>query len=364
MSAKDEKLSLNEFVRFADSVGYDIQDSHPVESLAFQTVASIKLNPHKEFSLNHNELTVFDTIIFTLFIVRMICITQIKSRAKAEEFSELYIKKVFDYFPESKRISEKYDSDFFAERVTYYDSLVTFDSFSFEKCSAKIVGGFEEIMKYDYAEQYVRFNQGAPVMVLDFPESFKISADVKIFFRAMPDLFKSILPNVFEIYNNDDIDDKQIDITKCSREELLNLEHEGKVRVNWRDNHPVSDEEIKEALKEMHKCHSPRIGGSYEPSAGELTEKVDKIIKDLPYLPPLERLKVKEQVTNELQKNPTLPTGIIKAKLHEQWEIEQEIEMKKQMEHQENISCLLQALFPFIFIGLIILIASIFSLFN
>lgn len=331
MSAKDEKLSLNEFVRFADSVGYDIQDSHPVESLAFQTVASVKLNPHKEFSLNRNELTIFDTIIFTMFIVRMICITQIKYRAKAEEFSELYIKKVFEYFPESKRISEKYDSDFFAERVTYYDSLIAYDSLSFEDCTSKIVAGFEEIMKYDYAEQYVRFNQGTPLMILDFSENLKISADVKIFFRAMPDFFTSILPDVFKIYNKDDTDY----ITKCSRD---------------------SHEERR--VFQRREIHEP------EPiSAEELEEKIDKIIEELPHYA-VERFYMernKKQAINELQKSTSPVYDItVREKLWELHEREMERQRMEQREHQENMSCLWNVLSPFIGIGIMWLIVGIF----
>ena len=137
-------LEFKKFIKYANSVGFNLNNPSPVEALAFQTVSFIVLSNQKDFSLKRNELTIFDTIIFTLFFVRMLCITQIDNREKTEEFSNTYIDKVFQFFPKSKEISRKYDSDFFDERVMYYDSLIDFDSFSFEECTQDIVNAFDD----------------------------------------------------------------------------------------------------------------------------------------------------------------------------------------------------------------------------
>ena len=194
-------LSFRKFVKFANSVGYNLKNSHPVETIAFQTVAISKLNPEKDSVFNHNDLTMYDTIIFTLFFIRMLCITQIKNRTKAEEFSDFYISKVFQYFPDAQRISNEYDTEFFAERVKYYDYIVEKATCSDGDHTKLLINTFRDIITYDYNEEYIRFDENTPSMIIDIFEQFKITNEVDIFFNSLPDFFAKLLPDIFKAYN-------------------------------------------------------------------------------------------------------------------------------------------------------------------
>lgn len=190
-------LLYRRFVKLARSVGYDLHDAHPVESLAFMTISASKLSPIKE--LKCNEIALYDTIIFTMFIVRMVCIAKINDRTNAEEFSNSYIKQVFEYFPEWQSISNKYDKEFFSERVKYYESLLADESVDDQL--KNVVNGFKSIIIYDYAEKYVRFDKTTPFMLIDFDIQFKINAQVHSYYNTLPDLFGRLLPDVFKLYN-------------------------------------------------------------------------------------------------------------------------------------------------------------------
>ena len=192
--------SFRKFVRFANSVGYDLKNPHTVESLAFQTVAISKLNPQNNSIFNHSDLTKFDTIIFTLFFIRMLCLTQIKNRTKAEEFSDFYISKVFQYFPDAQIISKKYDAQYFTERVKYYDYIVEKATCSDDDHTKLLVNAFRDIITYDYKEDYIRFDENTSPMIIDVFGQFKITNEVNIFFNSLPDFFAKLLPDIFKVY--------------------------------------------------------------------------------------------------------------------------------------------------------------------
>ena len=194
-------LDFRKFVKYADSVGFNLNNPTPVESLAFQTVAAIVLSPQKDFSLKRNELTTFDTIIFTLFVVRMLCITQIDDREKAEEFSSTYINKVFQFFPKHREISNKHDTDFFGERVNYYDYIFSNNSCSFDERMEMLVKAFETIITYDYTDEYVRFEENTPLMITNFENQFKISVDVNVFYNTLPNFFGKLIADICKTYN-------------------------------------------------------------------------------------------------------------------------------------------------------------------
>lgn len=192
--------NFRKFVKYANSVGYNLNNPTPVESLAFQTVASMLLNPQKN-CLNKNNLTIYDTIIFTLFVIRMVCISKIENRAKAEEFSNDYISKVFEYFPQYKQISKQYDSEFFEERVRYYDYIFMNDNYSFDERIEMIVKAFGAIITYDYNGEYVRFDENTPLMITDVLEQMEIIVSVKTFHNNLPNFFGKLLPDIYKFYN-------------------------------------------------------------------------------------------------------------------------------------------------------------------
>lgn len=193
-------IHFRKFVKYADSVGFNLNNHTPVEALAFQTVAAMLLNPNKDY-LNKNNLTIYDTIIFTLFMIRMLCISKIENRAKAEEFSDDYIAKVFQYFPQHKQISKEYDSEFFEERVKYYDYIFMNETSSFDERIEMIIKAFGAIITYDYNEEYVRFNKHTPLMITDVFEQIQILMSVKAFYKTFPDFFGKILPDIYKFYN-------------------------------------------------------------------------------------------------------------------------------------------------------------------
>ena len=194
-------IRYRKFVKLANSVGFNTHNPHPIESIAFMTVSAIKLNPKKDYILKCNDIALYDSIIFTMFVIRMICISQINNRANAEKFSNDYISKVFEYFPESKIISNKYDSDFFSERVKYYDSLLADESIPFDERIKNVVKKFGSIISYDYTGKYVRFNNNTPLMLIDFDKQFIITNTVNSYYNTLPDFFARLLPDVFKLYN-------------------------------------------------------------------------------------------------------------------------------------------------------------------
>ena len=208
------------FIKYANSVGFNLNNSTPIETIAFQTVACVELNPRKGI-LNHNDLTTCDSIIFALFIIRMLCIGQIKPRRHAERFSDEYISKVFQYFPKYKQISNKYDHNFFEERVRYYDAVFNVNANSFDEGIERVVKTFESIIMYDYEGEYTRFNENTPLMILDFQKHFEISMAVKIFYNSLPELFGKLLIDVKSYY--DDLPDPNVFISYKDGEQKQEL---------------------------------------------------------------------------------------------------------------------------------------------
>lgn len=194
-------LDFKKFIKYADTVGFNLKNPTPTESIAFQTVASIVLSSQKDFSLKHTELTTYDTIIFTLFVIRMLCIAGIDNREKAEEFSDTYINRVFQYFPKWKEISSKYDSTFFERRIQHYDYIFANNSHEFDECMKMIIQAFENIITYDYVGEYVRFDENTSLRIIDFDKQFKISMDVKMYYDALPNFFGKLMSDVHKFYN-------------------------------------------------------------------------------------------------------------------------------------------------------------------
>lgn len=334
--SEEQNLAFEEFVKFADSVGFNLENPTPVESLAFQTVALIKLSPIKDFALKCNELSMFDTIIFTLFIIRMQCITNIDNRKNAELFDNDYISKVFEYFPESHSITKQYDSEYFNERVKYYDSIIADNSYPFDKRMTMLIESFEEIIKYDYTGEYVRFNQNTPMILLGIDKQFKISADVKMFYNSLPDFFNSLLPDIFEFYNNDE-EDNQDPI-----DSLMKAYNNGKAYISWRDDNDTVREMYEFAKKEKE----------------EQLKKAEEIIKDQirknltspRYKAEVSTFTMSSQSRNNIEKS-------IHRKIDQNFEVRKQ-ELIRQQDLKEFNSCLLEFLFPFLIIGLFVLIVA------
>ena len=109
---------------------------------------------------------------------------------------------VFQYFPKYKQISKQYDDNFFEERVRYYDAIFNVNANSFDEGIEKVIKAFESIIMYDYADEYVRFNENTPLMILDFFKQFEISMAVKMFYNALPNFFGELLTNVKSYYDD------------------------------------------------------------------------------------------------------------------------------------------------------------------
>lgn len=194
-------LSYRRFVKLANSVGFNLKNPRPIETLAFQTMAVFKMRPNEESYLKCNDLALYDSVIFTLFWVRMKCLPEIKDRTTAELFSNQYIHHVFKFFPEGDMIAKKYDVDFFTYRTKFYDSILADDTKSLDEKIESLVEGFISIITYDYSGQYVRFNKSTPLMTIDLFEQLKINRDVKLYFMTLPTFFNSPIYDVIEYYN-------------------------------------------------------------------------------------------------------------------------------------------------------------------
>ena len=194
-------LSYRRFVKLANSVGFDLKNPTPIEALAFQTMARFKMFPNQEPCLKHNDLTLYDSIIFTLFWIRMLCLDEIKDRKSAEMFSNQYVHYVLKFFPEGAKIAKKYDADFFEHRANYYDSILADDTKSSDEKIQSLVDAFSRIIVYDYSGKYVRFNDSTPLMISDVFEMLKINIEIKIYFQTLPDFFNSPMQDVIEYYN-------------------------------------------------------------------------------------------------------------------------------------------------------------------
>ena len=195
-------LSYRRFVKLANSVGFNLQNPRPVETLGFQTMAVLKLFPNKKSYLKCNDLALYDSIIFTLFWLRMICLTEIKDRTMAELFSNQYISYVIKFFPEGNRIAQKYDADFFTYRANYYDSILTDDTKSSDDKIEALIEAFISIINYDYSGKYVRYNANTPMMLLGFDDHLKINYEIKAYLKSIPDFFSSPIHDVIEYYNS------------------------------------------------------------------------------------------------------------------------------------------------------------------
>ena len=193
-SAEYEKL-----INRAKAVGVDLKNPKPYETLAFFTVYGFISLPKSH--LHRNDLSTYDSVIFSAFFVRALCFPQISKRENAENFSRDYMDKVLEYFPEHKQISEKYDKEMFENRVRHYDSIMTDKTLQYEERINKIVAAFEKIMAYDYNCQYVHIDENTPFMVNDIFIQFELTCHINTYIDYLLTGIKPALPQLLSFYN-------------------------------------------------------------------------------------------------------------------------------------------------------------------
>lgn len=131
-----------------------------------------------------SDVTTIDTIFFSCFILRMLCVMSTHNRAAAEEFSDLYVsdvqKMTADTFPHAYSIS-----DMFNNRTGYYDEILSRKSDSSDWIPA-LLEQFDHIIQTDLIEKkYVPFSSYSPMPLIGFDDAFKCRAEVNSFFHAL-----------------------------------------------------------------------------------------------------------------------------------------------------------------------------------
>jgi hypothetical protein len=147
----------------------------------------------KDSLICYNDITSCDTILFSCFVTRILCLSSASSMEQAVEFSEKYVPKVVTFIQEKYPSVEPFFEEMFDNRMSFYDRMVekTVDK---QKIFKVLVEKFEYVLKTDLLENgYAGFSESSPLPIIGVPKDLEYSADVISFFNNMPSMLSPYL---------------------------------------------------------------------------------------------------------------------------------------------------------------------------
>lgn len=167
--------------------------------LAHSTVKSALSIDTVEFykCLRNSDYTRVDTIIFSSFIVRALCIMSGEDRHSASEFSNEYVSSVIDLTSNAFSLNTSIPTAF-VNRYEFYDSIFAKKQGVDEKISA-VLEEFEYVIQTDIIQnELAPFSESSPLPILGIDVSMQCSIEVRCYFKSLLNYVKDPLQKAID----------------------------------------------------------------------------------------------------------------------------------------------------------------------
>lgn len=152
----------------------------PVESMS-----SKKEYPH----LLSSDATKLDTVLFSCFMLRAVCISSSSNRNKAIEFSNEYVSSVINWAKEL--FEDCFDLEIVNSRFAFYDSIIARNCSFLDSINA-IIEEFEYIIKTDIIQnKFAPFSETSPMPILGINEDMLCKIEVVSYYKSLLEYVKN-----------------------------------------------------------------------------------------------------------------------------------------------------------------------------
>lgn len=171
-------------------IGCSINSLTSIDNLAISTIliAEQLQADNPESFMCQSPLCCCDTTIFTLFVIRALCMSASTSREKSVWFNDNFVPKVMKGIHHQYANSVCQLDEMISNRISFYERVFASQG-TIEQRLQKLFTEFEFIIKTDIINQkYVPFKENSPLPVLGIPDDFMCQAEVQSFHNALPNL--------------------------------------------------------------------------------------------------------------------------------------------------------------------------------
>lgn len=151
----------------------------------------------------HSAISCCDTVFFSLFVARALCLGSYKSRDSAILFNDMYVSSVLTkiqplYFPDSsKSEANELIAELFDVRMPLYDKVFASTHNSADKF-LKVLEQFTYIIKSNYINHDIEdcepyYDTSSPLPILDIEDDFACTAEVRTYFSSFTEATKPIM---------------------------------------------------------------------------------------------------------------------------------------------------------------------------
>lgn len=179
------KQKQNSIVQPKDTSG----DSYAVLKAAFSlststttSVLSLSFNDSYKY-LCDSDATKLDSVLFSCFILRAICIMSTKNRTNATVFSNEYVSSVINM--SNDLFSDSFNTAIVDSRFALYDKIFA-KSEGLENSISAVKEEFEYIIKNDiYEKRFAPFSESPPLPILGLEADFHCRIEINGYFKFL-----------------------------------------------------------------------------------------------------------------------------------------------------------------------------------
>lgn len=178
-----ESKRISSGIPYSNEYCQRISTADSLTNATMQVISSTKQMKKAKY-LFGSDVAAMDTIFFSCFILRMICVMSTRNRAAAEQFSDLYVSDVLRITRDTF-VQENYVSEMFDNRTGFYDKILSSKSELADGIPA-LLQNFEFIIQTDLIEKkYVPFSSYSPIPVMDIFDAMECRAEIYSFFEIL-----------------------------------------------------------------------------------------------------------------------------------------------------------------------------------
>lgn len=158
-------------------------------AIACVLVTNMAINRNGQDSLMcKSPVSRLDTIFFTTFLARLLCLSDVNSPAAAKKLSDELLSKVRLGASQLYSIGPGSVDSMSENRILFYDSICR-SAKGMEDRISRITDEFLYILNFDEANGYAPYSSKTPLVLVDFQENFSRAVEVKNFREYLVDTY-------------------------------------------------------------------------------------------------------------------------------------------------------------------------------
>lgn len=185
----------------------NIQTFNSMISSLASAIVQIPKSTEKQYEesiISSSDITCCDTILFSCFVIRAMCLNSAVTHSLAVEFSKKFVSEIVDKTLETYSSLEPFFDQMFENRMSFYDRIVEKNQDS-ENILKVLADEFEIILKSDLINNgYKDFSETSPLPILGIFKDFEYSTQIKTVFGNLPELVSPYLEQVQNYLSNND----------------------------------------------------------------------------------------------------------------------------------------------------------------